>query len=392
MSTPHTGSLWRIPALRNLTGIAVLAFTSFFLTLSALPAWAAREGVPASTAGSITTVMLACTIVVQLSVPGLTRRFGITPVIVAGLVALGAPAPLYLVRSDLWWLLVVSAVRGCGFGIVTVLLPLLAARVAPSGRQGEAIGLYGLAIALPNLIAVPGAVALTSAGMFSLAAVLAASPVLAIPLVRALAAAAPAPGPAARPAAGGVGRALLAVAPVVTVLTVVTLAGGGLLTYLPIERPDGSLATIALLIFGGTGALARWRAGLLSDRHGSRILLPVMVVVAAVGMAAAAAGLLAGSTTLILVGSGVLGLGYGAVQGLSLMVAFALAGPGHQTTASATWNAAFDGGTAVGALLIGALAGTGLGTGWSFAISAVLIGALLPAAIGSGRRAERPAG
>ena len=38
------------------------------------------------------------------------------------------------------------------------------------------------------------------------------------------------------------------------VLFVVTLAGGGLVTFLPIERPDGVLATVALLLFGVTGA------------------------------------------------------------------------------------------------------------------------------------------
>lgn len=394
MSTIHTGSLWQIPAMRRLTALAVLAFTSFFLTLSALPAWASRAGVSPGAAGSITTVMLACTIAVQLSIPFLTSRFGLAPVIVVGLLTLGVPAPLYLVRSDLWWLLLVSAVRGCGFGIVTVLAPLLAARVAPAGRQGAAIGLYGLAIAIPNLIAVPGAVALTAAGHFGVAAVLAAAPVLALPLVRPLAAAASTEPRSAAPKAppgngpgNGTRTALLSIAPVVLVLLVVTLAGGGVLTYLPIERPAGSLATIGLLLFGGTGAVARWQAGWMSDRFGSRILLPMSVLFAIVGMAGAAVGLLSGSAVLILLGCAVLGVGYGGVQGLSLMVAFTLAGTGHQTTASAAWNSAFDAGTALGAVLIGALAATGLGTGWSFVVSAVLIAVLLPTSISVSRRA-----
>jgi predicted MPP superfamily phosphohydrolase len=45
-----------------------------------------------------------------------------------------------------------------------VLGALLAAAVAPPERRGEAIGLYGLAIAVPNLIAVPAGVALVLAG------------------------------------------------------------------------------------------------------------------------------------------------------------------------------------------------------------------------------------
>ena len=42
--------------------------------------------------------------------------------------------------------------------------------------------MYGLAIAIPNLIALPGAVALTSAGHFSWVAPLAATPLLALPI------------------------------------------------------------------------------------------------------------------------------------------------------------------------------------------------------------------
>lgn len=389
MSTPSTGSLWRIPALRSMTGLAALAFTSFFLTLSALPLWASQGGTGAGDAGLVTTVMLGCTIAVQTLVPALAGRFGMRSVLVVGLVALGVPAPLYLLRGDLWWLLVVSGVRGCGFGVITVLLPILAGRIAPWGRQGEAIGIYGLAIAVPNLVAVPGAVALTSGGYFGAVAVLSASPLAGLLFVRSVVSGAPAGARPEQRRRSGIGTAIRAITGVVLVLLTVTLAGGGVLTYLPIERPSGALATVALLVFGGTGAIARWRGGVLSDRHGSRVLLPTSVLVAATGTATIAAGLLAsdGSDALIVAGCAVLGLGYGLAQALSLMVAFALAGPAHPATASAAWNAAFDAGTALGALLVGALAGTGVGLGRTFAVAALLVAVTIPLAIGAARRA-----
>ena len=53
--------------------------------------------------------------------------------------------------------------------------------VAPASRHGEAVGIYGLSIALPNLVGVPAGVALTQAGHFSAVALLAACPVLAVP-------------------------------------------------------------------------------------------------------------------------------------------------------------------------------------------------------------------
>lgn len=61
------------------------------------------------------------------------------------------------------------------------------------------------------------------------------------------------------------------------VLLVVTLAGGGLITYLPIQRPSGVFATVVLLLFGASAALARWRVGAIADRVGTSVLLPVSV-------------------------------------------------------------------------------------------------------------------
>ena len=136
-------------------------------------------------------------------------------------------------------------------------------------------------------------------------------------------------------------------------LFVVTLAGGGLVTFLPIERPDGVLATAALLLFGVTG-----RRHPLARRHARRpagepaAAADASLVVAAVGMVLTAVGLWAGPVW-VLIGAAVFGAGYGATQNLTLLSAFARAGEGGTTTASAMWNIAFDAGTATGALALG---------------------------------------
>jgi predicted MFS family arabinose efflux permease len=167
------------------------------------------------------------------------------------------------------------------------------------------------------------------------------------------------------------------------VLFVMTLAGGGLVTFLPIERPDGVLATVALLLFGITGAVTRWRAGLLADRMGSRLLLPLAMVVGAVGLVVTAAGLWAGDAW-VLLGAAVFGAGYGAVQNLTLVTAFARAGEGGTTTASAMWNASFDAGTALGALTLGLLA-AGIGLDWTYVVVAALLVAAVPLASAAAR-------
>ncbi len=372
-------SLWRSPAMRALVGVTVLGFASYCLTLAALPTYAVQGGAGESTAGIVTAVLLAVTIAVQAVVPALTARFGQARVLVAGMVALGAPSPLYAVDDGLLWLSLLSAVRGVGFAVLTVLGATLAAQVAPAERRGEAIGIYGLAIAVPNMVAVPAGVALVLDGHAGWLAWLAASPLLGLFLVPTLVRAMP---PQEVRGAAGAGRiaAMAALAPSV-VLFVVTLAGGGLVTFLPIERPDGALATAALLLFGLTGAITRWRAGLLADRLGSRRLLPLALCLGAVGLAVVAAGLVAGDAW-VLVGAAVFGAGFGAVQNLTLLAAFARAGEGGATAASAMWNASFDAGMAVGALALGIVA-AGIGLPWTYALVGALLAAFLPIALAS---------
>ena len=374
-------TLWRGRGMQALIGVTVLGFASYCLTLASLPVYAVAGGADESTAGVVTAVFLVVTIAVQATIPALTARFGVGRVLVAGLLAMGLPAPFYVLDDGLAWISALSAVRGAGFAVLTVLGATLAAQIAPPERRGESIGLYGLAIAIPNLAAVPAGVALVLDGHIGWLSWLAASPVLAVffvPLLVRSVGSQPGPGPA-----GSHRAAVLAASMPSVVLFVVTLAGGGLVTFLPIERPDGVLATVALLVFGVTGAVTRWRAGLLADRLGTGLLLPAALVVAAVGLVVTAAGLGSGAGW-VLAGAAVFGAGYGATQNLTLVSAFARAGENGTTTASAMWNASFDAGTATGALALGFLA-AGIGLDWTYVVVAALLAASVPLASAAAR-------
>jgi predicted MFS family arabinose efflux permease len=364
--------------------LALLGFTGFAATLASLPWWAVRSGTSPSAAGVVTTVMLGVTVLAQFLVPSVERRLGVGRTLAIGLVALGAPSPLYLVSDELGPMLALSAVRGVGFAVLTVVGAALTAVLAPPERHGESVGLYGLAVAVPNLLVVPGAVALAQNVGFVPVAVLATVPLLAAPLALAI-------GGDHRPPENDAGHRTAARAAVLPslVLLAVTLAGGGVVTYLPIERPVGYLATVALLLFGLTGAVGRWWVGVLADRAGTRLLLPGAAVVGVAGLWAVAAGLGTGSGALLLTGAAVFGVAYGAVQNLTLVAAFARAGGRGTSTVSAVWNAAFDAGTGIGAVVVGALAATGMGVPAALGACAGLVAACLPLAVLSSTRATR---
>jgi len=346
----------RSPGMPALIAMSLLGFTSFFLTLSALPLWAVDQGVPEALAGLVTTVMLVATVGCQVLVPAAVRLIGQPATLAVGLFALGAPTPLLLLSDQLGWLLAVSAVRGLGFAILTVLTPLVATQIAPPGSHGRAIGLYGLAVAVPNVAAVPLAVALTDAGHFPVVAGLGAVPVLAIPLVRRF----PPPPPARARQAGRARLPVASLAGILGLLLALTLSGGGIFAIVPVQlNESGAVVTWALLLLGVTSALARWRAGSLADRAGPARLLPACAVVGVLGLGLlgwGAAGTGAGPGALVVLGAAIFGLAYGGAQNLTLLLSFELAGPDRRTPASAAWNATYDAGTAIGALLVGAVA------------------------------------
>ena len=408
--------------MRLLAAYTLFGFSGFFVTMSALPAWIASGGTDASLAGLVTTTLLVATVATQTMVPRLVQRSGMTITLGLGMIFLGAPSLLLLIDGGYWWILVICALRGFGFGILTVIGSLLTARIVPPRRRGEAVGIYGLSIAVPNLIAVAGGVALVSAGHFTVVALIGAAPLLGLVVVPGLARAADAvevasaadvieaagatepssgalkpagatdPAPPAmepsREAARATRRAarLAALGPSL-VLLVVTLVSGGFMTYLPIERPDGSLATIALLVWGVMGALFRWRVGLVADRVGLKQLLPAASMLGVVGILIVAGGLIWGgalTTAVVLVGAAVLGAGYGATQNLTLVAAFASARQQEPATVSAIWNVGFDAGTAIGSALVGALI-VGMSIPAALALTSLLIVASMPWAIRGGR-------
>jgi MFS family permease len=158
------GSLLRLRGMQALVAFSVLGFAGFCLTLASLPVYAVAGGAAESSAGVVTTVFLGATIAVQTTVPALTARFGLGPVLVGGLLAMGLPAPFYVLDDSVLWISGLSVVRGAGFAVLTVLGATLAARVAPADRRGESVGLYGLGIAIPTLLGVPAGSTGTSAG------------------------------------------------------------------------------------------------------------------------------------------------------------------------------------------------------------------------------------
>ena len=115
--------------------------------------------------------------------------------------------------------------------------------------------------------------------------------------------------------------------------------------------------------------MRRW-----SDAFGPHRFLGPLVLVSVVGMAALAWAVrdpLDTEVASLLLGATLVGISYGALQNLTLVLAFQSVSRTHYGSASALWNVGYDGGTGLGAVMIGAIA-----AGSSYSVALLIGGAL----------------
>lgn len=382
-----------MPALLLLTATG---FSGFAVLLPTAPLWAVHGGADAAGAGSVNAVLMLCTVLAQSLVPTAIRRLGWRTTLVCGMVLLGVPPLLHLLTAQLGVVLALAAVRGLGFGVLTVCGAGAVAELVEPARRGQAIGAYGLAIAGPQFILVSTAPWAAQNLGFEVVFAIGALPLLgvvpALRLARRLDAR-PA-GPEDVPHRDAVRDKRSAYLPLLRpmlLLLGVTTAGGALITFAPQMSDDPTATLGGLLLLTGTAAFSRWRFGALADRYGTRPFHWPLVIVTAVGLTLTAwAVTTPGTTDLVplLTGMALVGVSYGGLQNLTLVDAFAAVDSRSSGIASAVWNVGFDAGTGVGALLVGYLA-----TGASFSVAlmamAVLSLATLPLAF-AGRRGAVP--
>lgn len=347
------------------------ALTSLYLLLSVLPRYVGGAG-----AGVTTAALMATTVVGELLTPRLVTRFGYRGILAAGLLLLGVPtlALPFASVAGVGLVFVVCVLRGAGLAVIFVVSGALGAALIPPERRGEGLGVFGAVVSLPALIGTPLGVWLADRAGYPVVFLIAAASALASlgalgGLPKSVGAAVREEGVVAVARRPGMVRVSL-------VFGATAVAAGVLITLLPVALPrsTGDLAALALLLNAGTGALARWWAGRIGDRHGAhRLLVPGLLLTAA-GMV----GLLALSDPVAVLASSVLvGAGFGVSQNASMTVLLQRVPASAFTAATALWSIAYDGGFGLGALAVGAVA---LQTGFPVAFAAT--GLLAVAALG----------
>ena len=372
----------RGPLLSGSVAVLALAtfatFLGFQLLLSVVPLYAEAIGGGTSGAGLATAAFMLTTVLTQVTMPRMLGRFGYRRVLVAGLLFLGLPAFLYPLAGGVAGVLAVTLARGVGFGIITVVFAALLVELAPPGRRGEALGLFGVAITLPTIFSNPLGLWLVDASGYTIVFLSGGlSPLLALFAVAVIHT-----DSFSRPDEGDAGFLEgLRRGPLLRLFLIfaaATSATGVMVTFLPLALPNSGLFSpaVALLLFGLSSTVSRLWAGRFGDRRDPHILLAPGLLAAAAGVAALPQG---GPATLG--GALLFGAGLGLLQNSTLMLTMNRVADDERGLGSTLWNVSFDAGTGAGAFFFGFLVGVG-GFAPAFYLSAgILLLALVLVAV-----------
>ena len=338
-----------------LAGTMVAAMSSFYLLFSAEPVHAARLYGDFA-AGLATGSLMATTIVGELLAPRLIAHLGRRHALMVALVILALPS-LAAFSTSLGAVLLSCAARGFGLGVLLVATCGLAAALAPPARRAEALGIYGVASAIPAIVCVPlGPWVLAKFGASPIALTATFLGLLGLVGIALLPASAGEGGAADSEAHPHSMPALRTAAWPSVALGIGAIATGLTITFVPLAHPEASSATImlALLVQGLGSAVARWAVGRSIDRHGPNQALAIGVVQIIAGLLCLALS----GTIAVLAGMALCGIGFGILQSASLAALLQRCNPAQMDGASALWNAAYDTGLGIGGLAFGMLVAT----------------------------------
>ncbi|SQG64950.1 major facilitator superfamily permease [Corynebacterium renale] len=403
-------SIWKSPGYLAAIIAVACAFGAWLLLLPVIPTAVLDAGGSNTLAGATTGIFMATTVVTQIFTPRLLRQFGYNPVMVVSAMLLGVPALGYLLGMTAGPALLFSAIRGVGFGALTVAQSALIAELVPHRLLGKATGTMGLLVGLSQMVGLPlGLFIVDSTLGFPAACVLAAiigltagAMCMRIPKIRPTTqvevdsnAALP-EGPQddnqgqARPAqARGPQPTMAAPTPAWKLVTVpaiaicsLSMSFGAVSSFLPaavreLDPVTGAvLAGLMLSVVGGAGMIFRYSSGIIADKRGvaGGTMIPGQIL-GLVGIGLMALVLAQGWSVWWLVLAAILfGGGFGFVQNESLLTMFARLPRSQISSASAYWNSSYDAGTGIGSFILGAVAAQAAYAG-AFGVGSAIIAA-----------------
>lgn len=391
MSESQETNIWKVPGYTPTMVAIAAAFGAWSILLPVVPLAVIDSGGSATLAGGSTGIFMAFTVATQIVSPWLLRRWGYRRVMALSAFTLGVPAFGHLLGTDAWIVLLFSALRGVGFGALTVSESALIAELSPVRLLGKATGMIGVFTGLGQMIFLPlGLFMADSLGYAStyitagLIGFLGFAMCLRIPKIKVTLA-------EDNDEEVNIIRVptwKLVLVPALA-LTTFSMSYGAISSFLSSAMQEldaargASLAGIMLSIVGGAAMIFRYFAGVVADRTGTpgSLYIPSQIM-AIIGVGTISLTLFMESSIWWLVlGAVLFGGAFGIAQNEALLSMFDRLPRERVSEASAIWNIFYDSGTGLGSTLLGAMvAGYGYDGAFGAGVAILIAGLLLTTA------------
>lgn len=380
-------SMWKAPGFVPTLIAVFAAFGSWSLLLPVIPLATLEAGHSQTLAGASTGIFMAATVATQIFTPAALRKIGYNPVMVFSAFMLGVPALGHLLGMEVWNILLFSALRGIGFGALTVAESALIAELVPVRFLGKASGMLGVFIGIAQMVMLPLGLAIANNIGFNHVyilgagvALIAALMCLRIPRIKAASKTPPTRYEHHEErATPQVAAWKLILVPALAV-TSLSMSFGAVSSFLPAAVLELDPVTGAIIggfmlsIAGGASMIFRYGAGIIADRRGApgATMIPGQILGLA-GVTLMALVLINDWSVWWLVLAGLLfGGGFGTVQNEALLTMFFRLPRSKVSEASAWWNISFDAGTGLGSFILGAVAAQMAYSG-AYAVGAIIV-------------------
>ncbi|STC68261.1 permease of the major facilitator superfamily [Corynebacterium pilosum] len=356
-------SIWKAPGFLPTMIAVAAAFGAWALLLPVLPVAVLDYGGSATLAGLTTGIFMLATVITQVFTPAMLRSIGYRPVMVTSALLLGVPALGHIISMEPWAVLLFCAMRGVGFGAITVAESALVAELIPARFLGKGTGLLGVFVGVAQMLFLP--VGLAIAPQFgyntvyvvgAVIALIAGVMALRIPSLKA---------DPVEPRSTDTSQVHTPMWKLVAVpalaLTTLSMSYGVITSFLPSAMREMDteagvvLGGIILSVVGAASMIVRYGVGIIADKRGEPGITMIPAQLAGfLGMVIIVVVMLTGASVWWLVLAAILyGGAFGAVQNESLLSMFHRLPRSQVSNASAAWNIFFDGGTGFGSTVLG---------------------------------------
>lgn len=312
-------------------------------------------------AGLLVAVFYVAAILIRFVAGQWVNSIGIRKLFLASLVIYLGAAFMYFFTNSLIGLVILRAIHGIGFGMLTTSIGTIVATIIPNGRKGEGMGYYGLMMNIAMALGpFAGLFAMNQWGSTVMFVVSAVSVVIgtftalliSLPKKEKTTITETAPKKKGLKLKDLIELSAMRISLVSFFFALVYSSIVSFVSVYAEERQLTEVASYFFIVYVIALLISRPFTGKWFDQYGANVIMIPSIISFALGMFLLSQ---ASNATIFLLSAAFIGLGWGTIFPTAQTVAIQIAPPDRKGIATATYLSTMDSGIGIGSLIVGVL-------------------------------------